>query len=241
MRRIVVGVTVLVLGLLVPPADAQVYKPDWPEEPVEVSESAGEVVLTLRFDRPGRIRYQSFDWAASDPEDYTAVSGEFVFAGPGSRTIRIPIVNDALDEGGDELFIVNAWEEPTPDPWPSGDQVSVFIVDDDVHDGGAATTTAPPASSQPPSAEPILPPIVPPTPPPGDVPLPEVPVEVVPPALDPGPGFELTGQRAANPAPAQDRGGSGSAWVAPGLGTAAAGLAAAVLVRRRTRWSPSHP
>ena len=264
MRRIGAGVAVIavILTLVTPPAAAQngsVWLSPRSPEPVE---SDGEVVVTVSLWRAGRVAYRTYDgncavtyspagtppdascWgeSASTPEDYTATSGELVFTEvEGSKTITIPIVDDDLAEG-DVAFTLAAWEEVNADPWiDRGDSVIVRIIDDDGNDGSAPARTATTLASRRPSSSPPGA-TVPPTPAPvGQLPVAEVEEELASPMLQPGPGFELSSEGAPKPAPA--RGGPdgrpGSSWLAPGLGTAAAGVSAAALLRRRKQWSPT--
>jgi len=115
---------VFVSVLLVEPADAQTYMLWWEPNYVEVLESDREVLLTLRKNGPGHAHYQTEDGSctgdgrlvsnctpsAQAPDDYQAVSGDEVFSGDSSKTIRIPIVDDNLDEGS-EVFSVFAYGE----------------------------------------------------------------------------------------------------------------------------------
>ncbi len=135
-RAAVWAVVIVVAPTLVtPPAAAQMGGPWWTTKSLEVRESDGEVVLTLKFtngSRPGRVRYQTFDGTARAPEDYTALNGEVIFNGSEAMTIRIPVVDDDLAEGSED-FTVRAWEEPPPaDPWPPGpNTATVRIIEDD--------------------------------------------------------------------------------------------------------------
>lgn len=268
-RRIVAGVIVVLLTSWAPPAEAQVSSPPtWTPKEARVLESDGEVVLTLSQDPggSGRLRYSTADGTcvpppragdafegfrehppcepeARAPADYTAVDG--VFDGPGSKTIRIPIVDDDLSEGT-EAFTVYAWGEPNgynTDPY-GGPSVIVRIDDDDTDDSGkpaasAATPTTAAAGSQSSSSAPVL--TVQPAPSPdGDLPVLDLAAEVPSAELRPGPGFELTSEGSPVPAPGRGGEGGGSAsWLVLGLGTAAAGIGALTFVRRRRRWSPT--
>jgi hypothetical protein len=264
MKRIGAGIAVIVvaLRLVTPPAAAQ-NGSAWlsPRSP-EPLESTGEVVLTVSLWRAGRVAYRTYDGAcrvtysragtppdafcsntgARAPEDYTATSGELVFTEvEGSRTIKIPIVDDDLAEG-DEAFTLAAWEEVNADPWiDRGDSVIVRIIEDDVKGGGAVATTATTAAgSQSSSSAPVV--TVPPAPSPlGDLPVPDLAVELASPVLRTGPGFELTSEDSPEPAPGRRGGASGSAssWLAPGLAIAAAGVGAVAFLRRRKKWSPT--
>jgi hypothetical protein len=264
MKRIGAGIAVIVVALTLvpPPAAAQNGSASLTPRSPYALESAGEVVLTVSLWRAGRVAYQTFDGAcyvtysragsppdticsdeARAPEDYTATSGELVFTEvEGSKTIKIPIVDDDLAEG-DEAFTLAAWEEVNADPWiDRGDSVIVRIIDDDVKGGGAVATTATTAAgSQSSSSAPVL--TVPPAPSPvGDLPAPDLEVAVPSSELRPGPGFELTSELSLKPASARGGGGGGSASaLAIGLGTAAAGVGAVAFLRRRKQWSPTRP
>ena len=272
-RRIVAGVIVVLLTSWAPPAEAQVSSPPtWTPKEARVLESDGEVVLTLS-QHPGgsgRLRYSTADGTcvpparpgdvnesfrkqppcepeARAPGDYTAVDG--VFDGPwsGSKTIRIPIVDDDLSEGT-EAFTVYAWGEPNgydTDPY-GGPSVIVRIDDDDTDDSGkptasAATPTTAGVGSQSSSSAPVS--TVPPAPSPdGDLPVLDLAVAVPSAELRPGPGFELTGDGSPVPAPGRGGEGGGSAsWLVLGLGTAAACVGAVAFLRRRKQWSPTRP
>jgi hypothetical protein len=263
MRGIGAGVAVIVvaLTLVTPPAAAQ-NSSAWltPRSP-EPLESAGEVVLTVSLWRAGRVAYRTYDGACSvdysrggsppdatcsgsgarAPEDYAATSGELVFDVGGSKTIKIPIVDDDLAEG-DEAFTLAAWEEVNADPWlPRGDSVIIRIIGNDRNDGSApARTAATVVSSRPSSSPPGA--TVPPRTAPIDNPtVADLEEELASPLLQPGPGFELSSGKAPKPAPARGGpdGGSESPWLAAGLGIAAAGVIAAALMRRRKQWSPT--
>jgi hypothetical protein len=263
MRRISVTAIVVALTLATQPASAQ-NGSAWvtPRNP-EPRESAGEVVVTVSLWRAGRVAYRTYDGAcevtfppagsppdatcsgatARAPEDYTATSGELVFTEvEGSKTIKIPIIDDHLAQG-DIAFTVAAWEEVNADPWiDRGDSAIVRIIDDDGTDGsgptaGTATTVASSRPSSPPSGATL--PLT--TVPIDDPPATDLEKELASPALRPGPGFELSSGNAPKSAPARDGpdGGSGSRWLAPGLGIAAAAVIAAALMRRRKQWSPT--
>ena len=149
-RRIIAGASAIGLGLLalgIHPAEAQMGGPRWAPEDVWHDESAGEVVLTLSVtwqDRPARVRYQTVNDDAKAPSDYVAVTGEVVFTEPGSREIKIPIVDDHTIEDM-ESFTVHAWEEPPVDPFLWRTTATVWIVDDD---GDQTSEPAPAAGTR---------------------------------------------------------------------------------------------
>ncbi|MEY2454089.1 MAG: hypothetical protein QOD92_3663 [Acidimicrobiaceae bacterium] len=260
MKRIGAGIAVIVVAmtLVPPPAAAQNSSASLTPRAPYALESAGEVVITVSLWRAGRVAYQTFNGAcyvtysragdppnticsdeARAPEDYIATSGVLVFtAVEGSKTVKIPIVDDDRAEG-DQRFTLLAWEEVNADPWiDRGDSVTVSIIDDER--SGVATTATTTAGGQPSGSAPFS--ALAPTPPLiGDVPLPDIAVELASGELRPGPGFELTSEGSPQPAPAQDGGdgGSASSWLAPGLGTAAAGVGALAFMRRRKQWSPT--
>jgi hypothetical protein len=262
MQRIGAGIAVIVVALtfVPPPAAAQNGSASLTPRSPYALESVGEVVITVSLWRAGRVAYQTYNGAcyvtysragdppnticsdeARSPEDYTGTSGVLVFtAVEGSKTIKIPIVDDDLAEG-DQRFTLAAWEEVNADPWiDRGDSVVVRIIDDER--SGVATTATTTAGGQPSGSAPVS--TLAPTPPLiGNFPLPDIAVELASRELLPGPGFELTSEGAPEPAPARDGGGGGSAssWLAPGLGTAAAGVGALAFVRRRKHWSPTRP
>ena len=232
--------------LVATPAAAQIWQPYWDTEFRDVRESAGEVVLTLSFDRAGRIRYQTVDDSARAPADYTAVSGEEMFAAGDSRTIRIPIVSDDLAEGDAEEFTVEAWEDPRPDLQPIHWKVHVRIIDDDDVDDRPAqpaaartsptvTTVRAPGSNGSKSGPPTTAAAA--VGPPTTVRPPELELELAAEELRPGSGFELPEDGVSGGiGDGLGRSTSGLAW---GLGTAAMSVGAGAWVQRRRRWSPT--
>jgi hypothetical protein len=268
MRRIVAGIFVVVLTLVAPPAAAQngsVWLTPASPEPVE---DAGEVVLTISLWRAGRVAYRTYDGActvtysaggtppdaacwgdkASASKDYAATSGELVFTEvEGSKTIKIPILDDDLAEW-DETFTFAAWEEVNADPWiDRGDSVIVHIIDDEADNTGEPAATAARTNTTAAHGRPSRSPTVVTLPPKGtpaaDVPSPAVDVARAAGELRPGAGFELTSDDPSGQAPARQGGGGGpeAAWLAPGLGTAATGVGALAFLRRRRQWSPTRP
>lgn len=284
MKRVGAGIAMIVvtLTLMTSPAAAQ-NGSAWltPKNP-EPLESSREVVLTVTMWRAGRVAYRTFDGAcdvdysrggearppsatcsesrkARAPEDYSATSGELVFTAGGSKSIRIPIVDDAVADGG-EAFTVAAWEEANADPWlPRGDSVIVNISDDEVDPSGgnsaapaagSATNTRPAAGQS--SGSPVGSPArtSPQAPRTGLTADPATTTTAMPPPglqaalpdgdLRPGPGFELTSEGAPEPAAERGGGAGGSAaGLAIGAGTAVLGVGALAVMRRRRRWSPT--
>lgn len=261
-RRVTVAVLVILtsfIALGTRPAEAQMGGPVFSPRNPTVLESDGEVVLTLSINwaRPARVMYQTVDREAKAPGDYTAVSGEAVFTGGESRQIKISIVDDDFAEG-DEAFTVRAWED-VEDSSPSyegppGTAATVTITDND-----GVTVTGPPAGANsddnPPASAAGSSTI---TPADGQLSASAVPAPVdpaatstmtaAPPAevalpsseLRPGPGFELMSEGAPEPAAEPTSGAGGSAsGLAIGSGTAALGVGALAVLRRRRRWSPT--
>ena len=262
MRRVVGGLIVVLVTVVTPPVAAQIGAPWWVPDDVEVLESDGEVVLTLSFSwrRPGRVRYRTVQASASEAEDYTAVTGEVVFTDTsGSTTIRIPIADDDRAERV-ESFTVEAWEEPTPDPWAGTGRASVRIIDDDGEaDGEAdgaggepagtattATTTAGRRPSRPRSVPIPLAGLTVSTSAGADAAIattvPSRPsdreAELASGDLRPGPGFELPTDGPVEGAPDPGGGRGGATGLGMGLGTAAMSVGAVAWVQRRRRWSP---
>lgn len=173
LRLAILGVATVVAATLVTPPAAAQNGSAWlsPESP-EPLESSGKVVLTVSMWRAGRVAYQTLDGAcqvsfspggtppdascsgekADSPEDYTATSGELIFATGGSKTITIPIVDDALEDSG-EAFTLMAWEEANADPWiDRGDSVIVRIYDEDGASSDDSAAAAQGSSSISPAA-----------------------------------------------------------------------------------------
>ena len=282
MRLIVAGVIVMLLILAGARAEAQVASwPTWTPEAPRPLESDGEVVLTLSIDSSAfaRVRYSTFDGTCAPPEgsaadlnqarsgpppcepearapaDYTAVDGEVTFTSAGSKTIRIPIVDDELAEGT-EAFTVFAWQEPNGySPYPyDGRSVIVRIIDDDgtnATGGKPATglgTSATTAVGAPSSSSGPQPPVTgaaagdPARPPTTTSPSPNLEVALPTGELRQGPGFELTIDESPNPTAEPGGRGRGSApWLAFGLGTGAVGVAALAFLHRRRQWSSTQP
>lgn len=124
--------SVLVTVFRVSPADSQTFMPYWDPDTVQVLESERQVVLTLRKSGPGHVHYQTEDRTARAPDDYGAVSGDEIFTtgGSESKTIRIPIVDDNLDEAS-EAFSVLAHEGDRRGGGWTGHVGTVWILDDD--------------------------------------------------------------------------------------------------------------
>ncbi|MDQ3756369.1 MAG: hypothetical protein M3394_00740 [Actinomycetota bacterium] len=114
-------VLVAVVALMGSAARAQMVDPQLSASEPNVSESAGQVVVTVSKLHPGRIVYRtsdgssdgnavaSEDGSAIASEDYVPVSGELVFPTPGSQTVTIPILDDERFERPEE-FTFAAWE-----------------------------------------------------------------------------------------------------------------------------------
>lgn len=134
---------------------------------LRVLESAGEVVMKFTTEEPGRTEYSTKDGdcsgypTAEDPanetpvstdecgrpyaragEDYGAVRGKWTFTEAGSRTIRIPIIDDDLDEIDGEAFTIEAghWGDMWPAPGVSN--AFIYIVDDDPKQTPGSSTSA---------------------------------------------------------------------------------------------------
>lgn len=258
---------------MIPGAGAQTYIPSWSPETVEVAESSGTIELTITKGGPGHVRYRTEDGScetrsgptfteperyqcrppAQAPNDYGAVSGDLIFAEGGSKTIRVPIVDDNVDETS-EAFTVYAHEgDETAGGW-TGTNGTVWIVDDDGDadndacrsnhcpwaSGPGELATTPTTTARRGASQGSSPPS---TVPPGRLPPPsELKAELASGDLRPGPGFELVIGADPQATPARDGHDDGSApWSALGRATVAvaAGTGGVVWVRRRRRWSPS--
>jgi hypothetical protein len=261
-----VGIAVLCSVVGVSPASAQTYVPHWSPEVVEVDESSGIVVMTLRKHGPGPVRWRTEDGScvgydnmvqppsrqcaapARAPDDYGAVSGEVIFTEAGTRTITIPIVDDGLDEGWAEAFTVIATEVDERAGGAVGSRGTVRIIDDDGDSNDAEATTTTMAGDGQSSSGPV--PTVPPVgspvagasePPSATPPAPDLDVALASDELPPGPGFEVAGDGLSGPERGTDRGGSGGSapWLGFGVVIAAVASAASVSMRRRRRSTPS--
>ncbi len=84
---------------------------------VSVAEQGGTAVLTFNLGAPApglTLRYETGDITATAPADYTATSGTLTFAaGETSKTISVPVADDALDED-DEVFGLLVADGQTP-------------------------------------------------------------------------------------------------------------------------------
>jgi hypothetical protein len=272
MKRIGAGIAVIVAAvtLVPPPARAQNASAWLFPQTSEPVESAGAVEVTVKLWRAGRVAYRTFDGsctvtyspagsppdascsaenAARAPGDYTATSGELVFTQGGTKTLRLPIVDDGLAED-DEAFTLVAWEEVNADPWiDRGDSAVLRIIDDDEGKPAASagrTTTPDGRSSSSAAGRPASMSGAADGRATSDTTAASSPnLEVALPAskLRAGPGFELTSGGPPEPAPARggerDGGGGSTSWLAFGLGTAALIVGAATLAQRRRRWSPT--
>ncbi len=237
-----------------------------------VVESAGEVEVTFTSKDPGRFEYFTRNGdchgypTAEDPandtalspdecgrpfarasEDYVEVRGEWTFTEPGSRTVRIPIIDDDLDETDGEAFTIWAGE---PDDLSTADGVydtsgtynlHIHIGDDDPKEDGDARDDARPGDQdaaasvvgttvvtrvkQAPTASSVV-----------DTASPPADLEVALPSgeLEPGPSSELVMER--DPEPAAESGG-GASWLPLGVGAAALGSGGVMWLRRQRRWS----
>lgn len=270
MRRFVAGMVLILLALVVPPATGQtgpvICDPGecfgWSPRSAQVVESAGEIVLTYTSYEPGRVVYYTSDGDCSryplDPsdcgrpqaragEDYVAVRGEWIFTEAGSRTIRIPVIDDDLAEP-EEAFTVNASQYDDVAEQTVWDNATIRIGDDDPGSGSdAPPATVTPAGDRPSGSSTVD------APPPAPVRAPGAPgtttvvslppdLEVALPSgeLEPGPGFELMTERDPEPPPERDdRSGGSASWLAFALGTTALGSGGVVWLRRQRRWSPT--
>ena len=75
------------------------------------TESDGELAFAVRLDRAGdgdvSVDYATMDGTAVAGADYRAVAGTFVFApGQTEAMIRVPLVDDALDEPPEETLLL---------------------------------------------------------------------------------------------------------------------------------------
>lgn len=234
------------------PAEGQPGRPGWDTDVATVNESDGEVVVTLSFFRPGRVKYRTLDAMARAPEDYKAVSGEFVFSGGDSNTISIPIIDDDLAEASHEdvwgeryeTFLVEAWEEPAPDPWPGGTKLTVRIIDndevataDDDGTGVTVTTSHPPAGPEVNGSSGTGELTAPPTT--ATSPGVELASELASDELRPGTGFELPLDEGSTSSTSNhdNRRGRATSRLAPLLGLTALGVGGVAWMQRRRRWS----
>jgi hypothetical protein len=165
-KRITACIVVLLSSFVAPPARAQTSPgsgPSWSPREVRPAESAGEIVLKFTTTNAGRWVYYTEDGdcpgypSAEDPanqtplspaecgrpfarasEDYGAVRGEWIFTEGGSRTIRIPIIDDDVDEPDGEAFAVNASRYDDVAGMTVWHNAYIRIVDDDPRDDGDA-------------------------------------------------------------------------------------------------------
>ena len=103
-------------------------------------ESAGEVAFPVSLDAPsGRqvtVSYGTEDDTAEAGEDYGAAAGTLTFAaGQTSATIRISLVNDALDEADETFSVRLSKSEPFYAELPSDPTATGTIIDDDAAPG----------------------------------------------------------------------------------------------------------
>ncbi len=128
----------------------------WSPTAAQPVESAGEIVLTFTAHEQGRVGYQSrnecptYPWdpqecgppMARASEDYGAVKGEWIFTEAGSRAIRIPILDDDLDEADFETFFVDASFYNDLGQQTTWDSASIRIVDDDPSSSSGSSSPA---------------------------------------------------------------------------------------------------
>ena len=261
----IVSCAIVLVSVLVAPARGQeAGRTGWSPTGAQPLESGGEVVLTFTKTEPGRITYRTMDgdcsthppWVpdpgqpdppqtadcgrprAQAPNDYGHVSGEMIFNEAGSRTIRIRIVDDNLDEVN-EPFGVRAAEGDGVHEQMWLYTAGVSIIDDDPSDDPEdPARTAPPATTA------------------GGRPSSSSDANAIPGSddgevqngygsklasgeLEPGPGFDLVNRGDPKASSEGDgrRGGS-AAWLAFGSGTIALGWGGVVWLRRRRRRSP---
>ncbi len=133
-RRLAVGVVVTAASALVaaacgppPPVFADVSTP----------ERAGAAVFTVNLppgtQRPLSLLYVTADGTARRPDDYAFTNGTLTFeAGESSKTVSVPVVDDALDEN-DEHFRLDlfSFSPSNPGGFVLEDQAMATVVDDD--------------------------------------------------------------------------------------------------------------
>ena len=280
MRRAIACVVVAVAASVAPPAQAQTRPAGWSPASASPLESAGEIVLQFSAEEAGRIVYYTLDGdcnrnpgveypytptpvtpdcgrpQAKAGEDYVAVKGEWIFAEPGSRTLRVPILDDDSDEP-EEPFGVHASLYDDVAGQTTWYAAVIRISDDDprvavVNSG--ATSTSPTTTAEGPARDPTvsattLP--APARPQPTGVTAARGPAtgpattttpgrdvteeRAASDALKPGPGFELVSERDL------DRGTDGAERGAVSsialLASGATIVSCAVWARRRRRWS----
>ncbi len=105
-----------------------------------VKEAAGNVVVTVErsggSDGVVSVKYATADKEATAGKDYTAVSGTLTFADQEtSKTITIPVINDAADEP-DETFVIRLTDLSGGATEGSYVEAVVTIADDDETQGG---------------------------------------------------------------------------------------------------------
>ena len=117
----------------------------WSPSAAQPVESAGEIVLTFTAHEQGRVGYSTRDDCATYPwesqecgrpmarasEDFGAVKGEWIFTEAGSRAIRIPILDDDLDEADFETLFVGASFYNDLGQQTTWDMATIRIEDDD--------------------------------------------------------------------------------------------------------------
>lgn len=275
-RRAIACVVVAVAASVAPPAEAQTRPAGWSPASASPLESAGEIVLQFTAEEAGRIVYYTLDGdcnrnpgveypytptpvtpdcgrpQAKAGEDYVAVKGEWTFAEPGSRTLRIPIVDDDGDEP-EEPFGVHASLYDDVAGQTTWYAALIRISDDDpreavVNSGATSTSTA--TTAEGPAREATTLPAPARRQPTGVTaargPATGLPTTTTPrrdvteeraatDGLEPGPGFELVSERDL------DRGTDGAERGAVSLiaflASGATIASCAVWARRRRRWS----
>jgi Calx-beta domain-containing protein len=145
------------------PADANCHIATWDLNKIRTTEAVGQIELAIELDGrgdvacTGSVKWTTANGSAEAPGDYTASSGELKWT-PGSprrRTIKIPIVNDTVVEGGETFTVTmtaggGGIQVEQVGPGEGGPTAAVFIADDDGTPSPSATATA----STPPGALP---------------------------------------------------------------------------------------
>ena len=255
------GLVVAAAGLAVAPARAQTYIPWMTDQ--QVAEGAGSVEITINKGGPGHVRYQTADGSCEEDaalagstgpssvassceppaeaaQDYEAVRGDLVFTTAGTRTIRIPIVDDEVAERT-EAFTFYAHEgDQAAGTW-TGRSATIWITDDDVESAVVTTVAGPTNRSSTSAASGSVSAPSAGTPAGSTVAPRDVAVAVRSGELQPGPGFVLaSGDVPVLPDDHERRGEGMAAWWTFGSAIVAV-VAGGVLtwLQRRRRWSSS--